>query len=132
MAQSETSSTLPASNPRRTLLIVVICFLGFVMVLAYSLPSRSLFGASGPKAVQPVPADTVIARVGSRTVTAKEYTDALNNLVAMYRRYAEQLASGGAASRRAFSSCVSRAVTAPSCSSWYGGASSNSKPNGWD
>ncbi|MFQ3581978.1 MAG: peptidyl-prolyl cis-trans isomerase [Chloracidobacterium sp.] len=95
MAQSEASSANPASNPRRTLLIIVIFFLGLVMVLAYSLPSRSLFGASGPKAVQPVPEDTVIARVGSRTVTAKEYTTSLQNLVSMYRRYAAQLASGG-------------------------------------
>ncbi len=96
MAQSEASSAPPALNRRRALLIIVIGFLGFIMVLAYSLPSRSLFGASGPKAAQPVPEDTVIARVGSRTVTAKEYTDSLNNLVGMYRRYAAQLSSGGA------------------------------------
>lgn len=90
------SATGSLFRSRRTLLIVIICFLGFVMVLAYSLPSRSLFGASGPKAVQPVPEDTVIARVGNRTVTAKEYTESLNNLVGMYRRYAAQLTSGGA------------------------------------
>ncbi len=97
MAQSEVSATssVSQSNRRRTLLIAIICFLGFVMVLAYSLPSRAPFGASGPKAVQPVPDDTVIARVGNRTVTAKEYTDSLKNLVAMYRRYTEQLMSGG-------------------------------------
>ncbi|OYT71921.1 MAG: hypothetical protein CFK52_06700 [Chloracidobacterium sp. CP2_5A] len=95
MAHSEASSAPPAPDRRRALLIVVIGFLGFVMVLAYSLPSRSLFGASGPKAVQPVPEDTVIARVGSRTVTAKEYANSLNNLVGMYRRYAAQLPSGG-------------------------------------
>jgi peptidyl-prolyl cis-trans isomerase D len=75
---------------QNTILLVVTAVVVLGMVAAYSLPSKSLFGATGPKTAEPVADNKVIATVGDYQITAKEYTDALNRIVSMYRNFAQQ------------------------------------------
>lgn len=75
---------------QNTILLVVTAVVVLGMVAAYSLPSKSLFGATGPKTVEPVPDSKVIATVDGHDITAKEYVDALNRIVSMYRNFAQQ------------------------------------------
>jgi peptidyl-prolyl cis-trans isomerase D len=75
---------------QNTILLVVVAVVAVGMLAAYSLPTKSLFGSGGPKTVEPVADKTVIATVDGHDITAKEYTDALNRLVSMYRNFAQQ------------------------------------------
>lgn len=75
---------------QNTILLVVTAVLVLGMVAAYSLPSKSLFGSGGPKTAEPVPDNKVIATVDGHDITAKEYVDALNRIVSMYRNFAQQ------------------------------------------
>jgi peptidyl-prolyl cis-trans isomerase D len=71
-------------------LLAIIGVMVLGLVVAYSLPTSSLFGSAGPKTVEPVADKTVIASVDGREITAKEYSTAMQRIVTMYRNFAQQ------------------------------------------